>query len=220
MLVSDATALQRPKHVLHRWSRQFSLSSLLIAITVLCGWLACHVNRVHREERAIRNLEEAGVYVTTASNAPEWVPGWLDRACFRYVIAVNCYWRHNEFGHLADPAVPLSRTDLYFLMQPYQGDRHDGRLVTNDLLADIRAFQFCKVLYLGTSPISDVGVSHLADLHHIQVLLLSGTNVTDAGLARLSKLKYLCHLALHSTRVTDRGVEAFRRALPDCYIAR
>ena len=209
-----------------KW-RQFRLSTLLMATALLCVWLAFHVNRVHREHLAIAALESAGVYVTTASNAPKWAPAWLDKAWFRYVIAVNCHgsngWRHNQWETASDPTMPLSRVELYFLDEPAsQGDRRNGngRLVTDELMQNLAAFKYCKMVYLANAKISDDGLRHVAGLEHFQVAWLNGTAISDAGLSHLSTMKHLCHMALSGTKVTDRGATTLQGALPDCYIAR
>lgn len=209
-----------------KW-RQFRLSTLLIATAVLCAWLACHVNHVHREQVAIASLEQAGVYVTTASSAPQWMPDCLDKTLFQYVIDVNCRgsngWGRNEFGTTGDPTMPLSRVELFFLMEPAnQGDRREGngRLVTDELMRNLAAFKYCKMVYLANAKISDEGVRHLAGLEHLQVAWLNGTGISDDGLKNLSNMKHLCHLGVDGTKVTDRGATTLQRVLPDCHIAR
>ncbi|HET6882897.1 MAG TPA: hypothetical protein VFI31_22200 [Pirellulales bacterium] len=206
-----------------RWL-QVRLATILIVIAGLCAWLAYFVNRGHRERMAIVELDRAGVYATTASNAPDWAPAWLDRACFQFVIAVNCSgpngWRQNDFGHVSDPSAPLSDIELYFLLQADQGDRHDGRIVTDELMPNIAAFRNCKALYLTNAKISDRGFAHLAALKEIQLLWANGTQITDAGLEHLSNKMHLRHLVFYDTAVTDEVAEKLQRLLPDCHIVR
>jgi hypothetical protein len=81
-----------------------------------------------------------------------------------------------------------------------------GTLVTDAVLARLKAIHRLRVLDLGDDRITDAGLAHLADLTSLRGLYLSGTQVTDAGLRELRPLRKLRELGLGHTGITDAGL--------------
>ena len=71
---------------------------------------------------------------------------------------------------------------------------------------ELAPLQKLRVLDLGRTKISDVGLEALAGLTKIEVLKLHHTQVTNRGLAHLARMKALRVLELDHTDVVDAGV--------------
>ncbi|MEM1324848.1 MAG: c-type cytochrome domain-containing protein [Bacteroidota bacterium] len=67
-------------------------------------------------------------------------------------------------------------------------------------------------LRLSDSSVDDEGLTHIAQLPHLQTLYLDRTQVTDDGLAALSALEHLAYLNLVGTEVTATGIEQLKTA--------
>ena len=211
-----------------RWRLQVRLRRMMAAITGLCILLGSQVNRVHREQCAIRTLIGQGVNVVVASSAPEWLPDALDGAWFQTVIAVNTprttakasgAVRWHAPRRAADP---VGNVEIFVYICPYQrsGPRPDPPLVSEELLSTVAALSECKILMLDHSPISDAGLKHLRRLPRLQYLNLSNTRITDEAVADLAQMRRLAGLNLRGTQVSDDGIACLRHALPACRISR
>ena len=62
-------------------------------------------------------------------------------------------------------------------------------------------------LHLGSTDVTDKGLSHVADLNSLQKLHLEKTSITDLGLAHLKELKNLSYLNLYGTKISDEGLK-------------
>jgi hypothetical protein len=78
--------------------------------------------------------------------------------------------------------------------------------VTDSQLRDLGRFPDLRHLILGSTPIGDDGLKHLAEVNTLNRLWIPGTAVTDEGLRQLRRLPNLSSLVLTGTRVTDGGV--------------
>jgi hypothetical protein len=79
-------------------------------------------------------------------------------------------------------------------------------------------FNDVKVVYAGSSPISDADVARFEDFPRLQVLHLNDTKMSDAGIDTIKHLTALEFLDLDGTKVTDAGINGLRRALPKCMV--
>ena len=61
-------------------------------------------------------------------------------------------------------------------------------------------------------------MEHLKGFQNLRVLFLGSTQITDAGLEHLAGMKNLEVLKLFATEVTDEGVKKLQQALPNCAI--
>lgn len=86
----------------------------------------------------------------------------------------------------------------------------------DDAAAALKALKSMERLTLFNCPVSDVGLTHLAELTHLKSLLLMGggnvestvaeVHYTDAGLEALSRLARLETLSVNSPAITDQGL--------------
>jgi internalin A len=82
-------------------------------------------------------------------------------------------------------------------------------------LADVKNLVW---LDLDGTQITDSGLPHLSELSRLERLDLSRTRVSDKGLHNLSKLANLETLLLHHTAVTESSVQELHKLLPKCHI--
>ena len=75
-------------------------------------------------------------------------------------------------------------------------------------------------LDLGSSDVTDSGLSMIGGCVQLRTLKLDRTSIGDAGLEDLSKLVHLETLNLHSTKITDAGLPSIKRlpALRSLYL--
>lgn len=73
-------------------------------------------------------------------------------------------------------------------------------------------------LRIEKNPITDAGIAHLKDLHHLESLNLYGTEVTDASLDLIAALPALKKVYLWQTGVTQGGVESLQAKRPELMI--
>ena len=63
-----------------------------------------------------------------------------------------------------------------------------------------------RVLYLGSTKVTDAGARQLARFQQLHTLRLSGTAVTDAGVKDVARLRRLQWLNLESAPIGDDGI--------------
>lgn len=221
---------------------QFGLRALLIATGFLCTALAANANRLHRERKAIERLTAQGAHVEIASNAPQWLPDWMESQFFERAIAVTQRTDGLDLGY-TEMWHPLSNIEIFIIVSEFMFWGKTCAL-TDQSLADIAALHDCALVRLNKAPITprglrhlrglselrildlsqtaidDDALKHLARLYNLQYLDLAATQITDAGLDQLCDLKNLAYVGVGGTCVTDDGVEKLKRALPDCQIGR
>jgi hypothetical protein len=179
-----------------RW-RQFSVSTLLVVVTMASVGLAVVANRAQRQRRAVAAIRALGGSVAYAfktnagtSQDPRG-PDWLFQ-----ILGWDYY---------AD-VVSVSASDLTGM--------------TDATCSDLSALTSLEGLNLAGTQVTDAGLRYLAGLTSLDHLCLSNTQVTDAGLAHLVGLTSLQSLWLDGTRVTDKGCAKLQQALPRCRIYR
>ncbi len=93
-----------------------------------------------------------------------------------------------------------------------------GAPISDKGLSQLADFGELRRLHLERTSIGDAGLNHIVGLERLNYLNLYGTAVTDDGLERLAKLKGLRKLYLWDTKVTDAGVEVLQAVLPELVI--
>lgn len=225
-MMSTATiAKSRNRRGLRPLPLQVRLRTVLAGIAALCTLLASEMNRVHREQRAIRALTSHGIRLAVASSAPDWLPDALDGPWFQHVAGVNLRGGNAEnlesWGRHSRNA-PLSRIEVFFCIYPYKGvdPFEHPPVVAEEWLPAVGAFADCKVLLLGGSPVGDAGLKHLQRLSKLQYLDLSDTQITDEAVYGLIQMQSLEGLNLRGTEVSDDCIRRLRLALPGCQISK
>ncbi len=198
--------------------RQFSLLSLLIAVTllsILLGLLGIKTGQIKRERAAAVAIEELGGTVRWAYS-PFTGSAWLQSlmslkdGISGHVIFVELNGtqvKDVDLTHLKG----LSELRLLDLSRTQISDAGVKHLQEVGLL---------EVVFLSGTIITDAGLEHLAVLNRLRSLDFSGTQITDAGLQHLERLKALTKVILTDTKVTDEGVKKFQLAVPACEIVR
>jgi len=144
-----------------RWSwRQYSISTLLVFVTIVSVGLGLVRNRAERQRRAVAAIRESGGWVRyefePTDGTPAELPGpdWLCR-----LLGVD------YFAEVTIAALPNDATD--------------------ETAAHLSGLTSLQTLELGSTQLSDAGLAHLSRLTSLQRLSLGGTQVTDAGCRRL-----------------------------------
>ncbi len=229
-----------------RWLR-FSLRTLLVFVLVLSvplAWLAVTLERVRKERRAVRRIEQlGGTAILRDGN----------------VVEVHLFY---EFSYDHESAANADATDddlrvlcslpnlerLYICDGPFTDGglqelhglsslselsitssqhgfyRQDLELgprlpgVSSAGLVHLRHLPNLKRLILNYANVDDAGLLYLLSLQNLEELHLDGARITDAGLEHLKGLTRLEGLWLRQTRVTDEGVAKLQDALPTCRI--
>ena len=203
-----------------RWA-QFSLGTMLLAVTALCVWLALHTRAAERQRKAAAGILELkeqvfydyqlrgeGVY----GNLPPPGPAWLrERLGIDHLANVDgiVLWNPQTVGtalrYLKD--LPTCRR-LYLQF-------NETRL-TDAELADLALLVQLERLEIQSPKKTDRLLAALKSLKNLESLTISGraAGISDEGAAHLAGLKSLRRLVLASQEnesgITDRGLAHFR----------
>jgi hypothetical protein len=167
------------------WFR-ISLRAALILLTLACIWLAVVFNRVRRQERAVKAIEETGGLVAFDYQfAPEWKqsdpppgPGWLRR------IVGDDFFRAPQHVDLRGEQIT------------------DGFLEVH--LAGLSSIQLLSIE--NSTQVTDAGIARVARLQKVNMLSLAVPNLTDAALADIGRMRQLTALSIDSPLVSDVGL--------------
>jgi hypothetical protein len=176
-----------------RWY-QYSLRTLLIAMTIPGLWVGLERIWAQREERAAalfaaRGGEVGRTYqwdlLTTRLLPESSLPGVPRQHWLRSLLGDECF------------------TGVVYLWL-------SGTSVTDDDLATVRILHSLFELDLSNTEVSDVGIAHSRSLNHLQTLSLSDTKVTGSGLSPLRALPQLVFLILDVDQLSPAGVANLR----------
>ncbi len=205
-----------------RWY-QFSLRTLLMAMTVLCvgpgSYVAYHQRKVRQQQSAVAAIEQLGGYVFYDEKAP------ARSGLARLILGDNSFGNVNgvDFNPLKTENRQITDADLRHL-QAFPRLNHlvlkNCRQITDAALGELSGLTSLQYLYLNDTPITDAGLVHLSGLTNLEELSLTHTQVTGPGLGQLSSLTKLQFLYLYSTRIPSDGVDEIQKALPKCRINR
>jgi hypothetical protein len=150
-----------------RYWYQFSLKTLLVALTLLCigpgGYVALEQNKARKQMTAFRTVNQYGGYFGSRLATS-------DRSQAERIILGD------------DTAANL--THVLFVRSD-----SDGRVFTftDDCLQHLSSMPRIEEVDLTGIEVSDAGLVHLARLKNLNTVLLKNTKVTDEGVARLHK---------------------------------
>ena len=205
-----------------RWF-QFSLRTLLIAMTVLCigpgGYVAFEQGKAREKQGAVAAIEKLGGYVFYDEKAP------ARSGLTRLILGDDSFGNVNgvDFNPLKTENRQITGADLRHL-KSFPRLNHlvlkNCRQITDAGLAELSGLANLQYLYLNDTPITDAGLVHLARLSSLEELSLTHTQVTGPGLAHLSGLTKLDFLYLYSTGISPAGIDELQKALPKCRINR
>jgi hypothetical protein len=203
---------------------QFSLGTLLLAVTLPGVWLGLEVNKARRQREAIAAIERLGGAVLydyqfdakhtqiadAKSNVPQWFRGGFGEEFYRKPVQIYMGGLKLKAGDLR-PLESLTELDWLYL----------GSCTLPDAeLVHLKPLKKLRSLDLGGTPISDAGLAQLASLKRLEWLDLGTTEVSDAGVETLKQLPRLNEVFVYQTKITDRGKSALKAKLPNCKIDR
>ncbi|MFN0020149.1 MAG: leucine-rich repeat domain-containing protein [Pirellulaceae bacterium] len=220
---------------------QFSLKSLWVLMTVLCGILGAFWHFViapaERQRGAAQMVEGLGGAIRRGSPYEEyWVVDQLREVLPRDYIDVaggvsldSSPARDQDIARLK----VLSQLSSVYLRGTRLTDASAPNLrslrelvildVSETELTDAGLLELCDLpklvsLFLDDTEVTDAGLSHLPYQSTLRNLSLRNTPVTNAGLIHLSRLSGLKSLDITGTQVTSEGVATFQQSLPNCLI--
>ncbi len=191
---------------------RFSLRTLLLftagCAVLLSVWAALNRDETE-EERAARELQEAGILVSWNRDDPPRVYS-VDFFDVREVDG-SAFAAVRSFSSLQ--RLGLGRTDVtdshLQLLRGMRGLRWldlSGTEVSDRGVAHVECLQDLRFLDVSRTSMTDMALEHFAKLPMLQGLMLSETQVSDAGLAHLTPLDDLIGLDLSHAAITDDGL--------------
>jgi hypothetical protein len=217
-------AAERDKPQKQRWTfRQYSISTLMIVITLVSVVLALVVIPAERQRRAVAAIHKLGGAVwydfefdegMTYTDDGDWSdlpgPDWLCR-----ILGMDYFADAVQVEALDMTDAGLVHleglTNLQVLGLPQATDAG---------LEHLAGMTSLQELNLVGRQVTDAGLVHLAGLTSLEYLNLSYTQVSDAGLVHLGGFTSLEKLYMGQTQVTSEGFDTLRRALPHCSVIR
>ncbi len=205
-----------------RWL-QFSLRSVLIAVTIIAILLGWKTKRVRDQVAAVDKIRALGgtvryghdpkssvslwmTPIRTASKdvpGPAWLRNWIGEDYFRYVVQV-------DFDLI--PGKQLDNRDLAALAPhltnlPSLETLGLSSMALDDTgLASLEQITSLQSLWLNGFPLTDKGLEYIIRLKSLETLNLRWTEITDDGLVQLRALPNLRGLSLHSRRITRKSL--------------
>ena len=199
-----------------RWF-QFSLRTLLLAVTACAIWVGWFANRVHRQKRAVQAVldlggtvtydyqildTQAGRFFRDPKAEPAW-PRWIVQA-FGVDSVQNVVTVTIMNGQATDETLRLIGQVPTIMSVSLKGGN-----VTNTGVAYLTELPNLQALGLGQTHVGDGGLECLAAHKHLKNLVLDETNVTDRDLVYLRDMTDMeSWLGLSDTRITDGGLES------------
>lgn len=238
-MTQPATPPLTPKPTRRRF--QFSLKSLWVLMTVLCGVLGAFWHFViapaERQRGAAQMVASLGGQIYRGSPYDDfWIVDQLRKVLPRdYIDSAGSVSLDNSLAQDQDVArlrglnqlrsVYLRGTRLTDASAPHL--RSLKKLCILDLsgtrLTDAGLIELCELpklvsLFLDDTKVSDAGLNHLSEQANLQNLSLRNTQVTDVSLEHLLELRELRSLDITGTKVTPAGVRRFQAARPACLV--
>ena len=206
-----------------RWL-QFGLRTLLLATTIFGIWLGFYMQRVRRQEDAVRAIREFGGWVhydfqeiptqpfdfdaRAKSPVPEWLLSWLGEDFFSDVVDVNLVYT-NDSGERENNLNVTNEALPHLTALPKL--RQLGLKATQATDDDLRIVGGLKTLkrfyFWDAKNITDRGVFHLSGLTRLEEIHLSFSQIGDEGLRVLAQLPKMQFIGVQGGRFTDRGLE-------------
>jgi len=205
-----------------RWY-QFSLRTLLVAMTAIClgpgGIVAYEQGKARQKQRTVEAIEAAGGYVFYDEDAP------ARSGVMRLVLGNDRFGNVNgvDFNPWKKENRQITDADLRHL-KSFPRLNHlvlkNCKQITDAGLGELSGLPNLQYLYLNDTPITDAGLAHIAGLKSLEELSLTNTQVTGAGLVQLAGLTKLQFLYLYSNHEAPIDTDDLQRALPRCCINR
>jgi hypothetical protein len=184
-----------------RWL-QFSLRTMLLAVTAVAVWLGLHFYPAQRQRRAVEAIEALGGTV----GYDDQVIGQVEvRRQKDGAVAVQGLRRFGRRKSRVPTWVRNLLGDDLFCTVTWV--RMTGPEISDEALASIAELPRLRYLDLSGTGVTNDGLKYLAGLTQLEELDLSRTPVRDNGLAHVSTLSNLRRLNLQTTRTTTEGMK-------------
>jgi hypothetical protein len=200
---------------------QFSLKTLLVALTVACAWLGRYAEGVRRQQEAVALVESLGAqayHLYEWDDSHDWFqtgpvhepgPVWM-------VQLVGIEWLNSVVAICFD-GNPVSESDLIWLFERLPELRYlelRNANIGDRGFSNIDKLRRLRNLEVANTQIGDRAMETIGQIRSLRSLDLCGTRVTDRGLNCLRGLVELDSIYLESTQVTADGIASLRRTLP------
>lgn len=186
-----------------RWpSFRFSLSTLMVTVTVLGLYLGFRVSETRRHRAAVDAVSKWDRSSVWYNYQVDGTSGRVDQ--YAEPPQASTLWAMFGFG---------SSIDVDHLLA-------NDQEITDADLVHLESLENIRHLALNCPKVTDDGLKHLRQCRHLVELSIGNNkNITDDGLMNLAVLKELSQLRLEwLPNVTDEGRERLQRALPHCTI--
>jgi hypothetical protein len=201
---------------------QFSLRTLLVALTVVSVVVGICVQRARRQRDAVDALrkkprvtvqydyedEHSRSKDRSGTAAQPFGAKLLGIDMVADVVGVMVMGWEGQ-------ADPFDDTDMALVgvLSKLRYLRLDGTKVTDHGLESLVDLQHLKSVYLRGSPVTDAGVKCIAQLPELSALILDCPSpINEAGFALLARCPSLTFLDLRNTPITDSGLLELARS--------
>jgi hypothetical protein len=196
--------------------KQFSLRTLLVAMSVVCvalGTWSVYVNPYRLQANSLAAVKRLnGTYELRPAEGPAWqwwlVTTMVGEEAFSKVISVQIPPGQLELASLR-PLVGL--THLEHLTLP-------PRSLNDETVSILKPMKKLRSLTAPYAQVSDRAASTFGSLSQLETLQLIGAPLSDSSIDELAKLTQLRSLFIRWTEITDDGRERLAEALPNCEI--
>jgi hypothetical protein len=187
----------KPKH---RWY-QFSLKTLLLAMTLLAVAISIVVMRVEHQRATVQRVKQLGGRVDYANPEIPWREGLNCR---------NDSWpiRHLRRWLPGDYFDAVLRVDLH------------GTDTSDDDVRHLKCLTRLEILDISDTHVTDAALEHVQEFQHLKDLYLDDTHVTDVGIQQLKRLEQLEIVFLRTNNVSWAGVGRLQREMPNCDVVK
>lgn len=212
----STTPIAKPK-LRRRWLR-FSVRGLLLAVTVLCVWLAWHVDRGNRQRDAAAAVRETGGAALYDYEADIYDSGYSFSNCLREPST----WERIEGQIGREYCNDVVIVDFTFAEEAGKGIESldgfprlrwlhaPGESITDDSLDHIAEQSRLEQLHLRGASITDDGLQSICRLRRLSHLSVAECDIGDVGVRHIAAIRSLRHLNLCGTRITDAGLRLLR----------
>jgi hypothetical protein len=197
-----------------RWL-QFSLRTLVLAITLVCIWLGFTANQAKRQKRAVEALRATGATIlydyqvneygghdlskpSPPPPGPDWLRNLIGLDYFATAARVDLHPQDDITDETFDSLANLPHLRCVSVV---------GLGVTDARIARLGGLNELQAVTVMNSSVTDGGWEFLGHLLHLKRLRLDGPNISDSTLGHVKGLVELTHLYLIGNQVSDSGLK-------------
>ena len=163
--------------------------------------------RIHRQQRAIRAIEQLGGGIRIRNTAPSWLKSVLSDGMKKpFEEAYDAGFLETE----------LQDADLRHLAEltELEGVAISEAQITDAALVHVEGLTRMESVLIWDPRLTDDGLAHLRRLKKLKEIDIESTLITDGGLEHFKALPHLKRLILRKAKVPHAGVDELKRAHP------